>query len=134
MIHKSRPVQLNTGITPHFFGADFFFVQSELSMRIELITCSFLARPPFYTPWKHWNIGLSKICERQPVKNLKWYDLPKQTKRDHMSSNFLKALSSTNFMWSILEYLNLWIMGFCDLTFKYSYKMTVGKGNLFLHV
>ena len=44
--------------------------------------------------------GPSKICERQPLKDLKEYDLPKA---DHNPSNFLKTVFR-NFNWSILEY------------------------------
>ena len=36
----------------------------------------------------------SKICKRQPLKNLRGYDLPEVEER----------LSSTNFTWLILEY------------------------------
>ena len=42
----------------------------------------------------------SKICGRQPLKNLKWYGLYKQT----MSLQIFQTLSSTSFTWSILEY------------------------------
>ena len=44
--------------------------------------------------------GPSKICGRQPLKNLKRYGLPKAV---HIPSNF-ERLSSTNVTWSILEY------------------------------
>ena len=47
--------------------------------------------------------GPSKICGRQPFKNLKWYGLPQQT----ISFQMFKRLSSTNFTRSILEYLDL---------------------------
>ena len=46
--------------------------------------------------------GPSKISGRQPFKNLKWYGLPRQT----ISLQMFKRLSSTNFTWSILEYLD----------------------------
>ena len=41
---------------------------------------------------KAFKNGPSKICGRQPLKNVKWYGLPGR-------------LSSTNFTWSVLEYL-----------------------------
>ena len=44
--------------------------------------------------------GPSKICGRQPLENLKWYDLLKQT----ISLQRFWRLSSTNFTWSILEH------------------------------
>ena len=44
--------------------------------------------------------GPSKICGSQPLKNLKRCPLPKQTR-----------LSSSNFTWSILEYLDPNIIG-----------------------
>ena len=44
--------------------------------------------------------GPSKICGRQPLENLKWYDLLKQT----ISLQRFWRLSYTNFTWSILEY------------------------------
>ena len=44
--------------------------------------------------------GSSKLCGRQPLKNLKWYGLPKQT----ISLQFFKRLSCANFTWSIFEY------------------------------
>ena len=43
--------------------------------------------------------GPSKICGKQPLKNLKGYGLLGQT----ISLQFFKRLSSTNFTWSILE-------------------------------
>ena len=43
---------------------------------------------------------LSKICGRQPLKNLKGYGL---LEPDHTPPSFLKA-GLTNFTWSILEY------------------------------
>ena len=53
-----------------------------------------------------WNIrvkvfknGASKIFGRKPLKNLKWYGLPKQT----IPRQIFKRLSSTNFAYSILE-------------------------------
>ena len=46
--------------------------------------------------------GPSKICGRRSLKNLKWYGLPKQT----ISLQIFKRLSSANFTWSILEYLD----------------------------
>ena len=39
--------------------------------------------------------GPSKMCGRQPLKNLKLYGLPQQTwsaSADHITSNFLKAV------------------------------------------
>ena len=42
--------------------------------------------------FKVFKNGRSKIRGKQPLKNLKWYGLPKE--------------SSTNFAWSILEYLD----------------------------
>ena len=66
--------------------------------------------------------GPSKICGRQPLKNLKRYGLPKA---DHTPSNYLKAIlnkfylvhswipchifqrwTSTNFTWLYLEHLS----------------------------
>ena len=44
--------------------------------------------------------GPSKICGRQPLENLKWYDLLKQT----ICLQRFWRLSYTNFTWSILEY------------------------------
>ena len=44
--------------------------------------------------------GPSKICGRQPLKNLMGYGL---LEADHIPPNFLK-LSSTSFPWSILKY------------------------------
>ena len=49
---------------------------------------------------KTFKNGPSKVCQRQPLKNLKWYGLL----TDHITSNFLK-LSSTNFIWSNLKHL-----------------------------
>ena len=46
--------------------------------------------------------GPSKICGRQPLKNLKWYGLSKQT----ISLQIFKWLFCRNFTWSILEYLD----------------------------
>ena len=47
-------------------------------------------------------MGQSKICRRQPLKNLKGYGLLKQT----ISLQVFQRLFSTNFTWSILEYLD----------------------------
>ena len=44
--------------------------------------------------------GPSKICERQPLKNLKGYGLLKQI----ISFQIFERLFFTNFTWSILEY------------------------------
>ena len=46
--------------------------------------------------------GPSKICGRQPLKHLNWYDMSKKT----TSIQIFSRLSSTNFTWSILEYLD----------------------------
>ena len=43
--------------------------------------------------------GPSEICGRQPLKNLKWYDLWYD-----IPSIFFRRLPSTNFTWFILEY------------------------------
>ena len=43
--------------------------------------------------------GPSKICGRQPLKHLKWYGLLKWTIiADHITSNFLKAVSHTFYL------------------------------------
>ena len=42
----------------------------------------------------------SEICGREPLKDLKWYGLLKQT----ISLQIFYMLSSTKFTWSILEY------------------------------
>ena len=47
--------------------------------------------------------GLSKACGRQPLKKLKGYGLLEQT----ISLQIFQKLSSTNFIWSILEYFVL---------------------------
>ena len=44
--------------------------------------------------------GPSKICGRQPFKNIRWHGLLKQT----ISLQTFLRQSSTNFTWSILEY------------------------------
>ena len=54
---------------------------------------------------KVFKIGPSKICGREPLKNLKGFCL---LKADHTPSKFLR-LSSTNFTWSIPEYFALCI-------------------------
>ena len=46
--------------------------------------------------------GPSKICGRQPLKNMKWCGLPKQT----ISLEIFWRLSFTNFTWFILKYLD----------------------------
>ena len=51
---------------------------------------------------KLFKSGPSKIDGRQTLQNLKSYGLPKQT----ISLQIFKRLSSTNFTWSILEYLD----------------------------
>ena len=68
----------------------------------------------FYLLWKrfYWYVfniwvkifknGPGKICERQPLKNLKWCALLRQA----LSLQVFQRLSSTNFTWSILEYLD----------------------------
>ena len=45
----------------------------------------------------------SKICGRQPLTNLDWYGLPKQT----IPLQIFQRLSATNFTWSNLVILNL---------------------------
>ena len=50
--------------------------------------------------------GPSKICGRQPSKNLNWYDLLRQT----ISLQIFERFSSTNFTSSILEYLDSFII------------------------
>ena len=59
--------------------------------------------------WKGFNIykwdkvfknGPREICGRQPLKNVKWYGLPKA---DHNPSNLLRV-PSTNFTWFIPKY------------------------------
>ena len=55
------------------------------------------------TKWgKVFKTGPSKICGRQPLRNLKWYGLLRQT----ISLQNFSRLSSTNFTWSIFEYLS----------------------------
>ena len=49
---------------------------------------------------KAFKNGPSKICERQPLKDLKGYGLLKQT----ISFQIFERLFFTNFTWSILEY------------------------------
>ena len=46
--------------------------------------------------------GASKIFRRQPLKILQWYGLLRQT----TSLQTFLRLSSTNFTWSILEYID----------------------------
>ena len=54
-----------------------------------------------YFIWvKVFQDGPSEICGRQPLKNLKWYGLLRQT----ISLQIFWRLSFTNFTWSILEY------------------------------
>ena len=48
--------------------------------------------------FKNWP---SKICGRQPLKNLKWYSLLRQT----ISLKIFYRLSSTNFNWSIHSWI-----------------------------
>ena len=52
--------------------------------------------------------GPSKICVRQPLKKFEGYGLPKET----MSLQLLERESSTNFTWSIHEYLDPFIEGY----------------------
>ena len=47
--------------------------------------------------------GPSKICGRQPLKNLKLYDLLRQI---ISKTSSVSKMSSKNFTWSILEYLD----------------------------
>ena len=47
--------------------------------------------------------GPSKICGRQPLKNLKLYDLLRQI---ISKTSSVSKISSKNFTWSILEYLD----------------------------
>ena len=68
--------------------------------------------------------GPSKICGRQPLKHFKWYGLPKQTISLQIfyrlsSKNFYLVtislqifyrLSFTNFTWSILEFLDPYML------------------------
>ena len=60
--------------------------------------------------------GPSKICGRQPLKNLKWYGLIRQ--------------SSTDFTWSILKYLNSYIHSFNFFKKRQPWK-TTNLWNLF---
>ena len=59
----------------------------------------------FSNAWPfHWSNIWDKVfkngpSEIQPLKNLKWYGLPKQT----ISLKIFQRLSSTNFNWSIFE-------------------------------
>ena len=64
-------------------------------------TCSFK-----YIRDKVFKNGPSKICRRQPLKNLKGYGLLNHT----ISLSSLQRLSSTNFTWSILEYFVLYVL------------------------
>ena len=54
---------------------------------------------------KVFKSGPSKICGRQPLKNLKWYSLLKQT--------IFLQISSTNFTWSTLEYFVSCVLLLC---------------------
>ena len=63
--------------------------------------------------FKVFKNGPSKICGRQPFKNLKWYGLPQQT----ISFQMFKRLSSTNFTRSILEHVDPFDLG-CRYRFK----------------
>ena len=58
------------------------------------------AKTTVYRWGKVFKNGQSKICGRQPLKNLKWYGLPRQT----ISLQIFLRLSSTNFTWSTLQY------------------------------
>ena len=57
---------------------------------------------------KAFKSGPSKICGRQRLQNLKGYALLKQT----MSLQIFQRLSSTNFTWSTLEYLDSYVSKF----------------------
>ena len=61
--------------------------------------------------------GSSKTCARQSLKNLKWYGLLRQT----VSLQIFERLSSTNFTWSILEYLDPNSKLRCFKTYKIEY-------------
>ena len=75
-----------------------------------LILTHFRAMLHFITPWKArkpgviwgkvFKDGLSKMCGRQSLKNLKWYGLPQQT----ISLQIFWRLSSTYLTWFILVY------------------------------
>ena len=57
----------------------------------------------YYNKWvKVFKNGASKICGREPFKNLKRCGLSKQI----ISIQIFWRLSSTNLTWSILEYLD----------------------------
>ena len=56
--------------------------------------------------------GSSKIFGRQSLKNLKWYGLPRQ----NISLQIFWRLSFTNFTWSILEYLDPYVLTCKKLT------------------
>ena len=54
--------------------------------------------------------GQSKICGRQPSKNLNWYGLPNRWS-DHITSNFLKAVFHKFYLVHSFEYFvpNIWL-------------------------
>ena len=59
----------------------------------------------------------SKTCARQSLKNLKWYGMLRQT----ISLQIFERLSSTNFTWSILQYLDLNSKLSCFKAYKIEY-------------
>ena len=89
-----------------------------------------LIRVKLWIKWdKVFMSGPSKICGRQPLKNLKDYGLLKQT----ISLQTFKRLSSTNFTWSTIEYFvpngipwlhrwkpsRLWCVFYIHLVYKF---------------
>ena len=61
----------------------------------------------YHMAWvKVFKNGSSKIRKRRPLRNLKQYGLLRQI----MSLQIFKRLSSTNFTWFILEYLDPYLL------------------------
>ena len=70
-----------------------------ITLRADACLVWFTVTLVYRNTWnKVFKNGISKICGRQPLKNLKGYGI-----LNHIPSNFLR-LSSTNFTWPILEY------------------------------
>ena len=81
--------------SPYFFGQVESFVQAWWKFYVEV---SSMVEDCIWV--KVFKNVPSKICGKQPLKNLNWYGLPT------ILLQSFKKLSSTNFLWSILEYLD----------------------------
>ena len=97
--HNSITLRLGLSMVKSLIIASFFFCS--------LLSIAYAIAPRYMilsnqNKWvKVFKNGKSKICGRQPSKILRRYDLSKQT----ISLKIFKRLS-TNFTWSILEYLD----------------------------